>query len=480
MRFVAKAPPAGTSPARGPTNLVFVAPRVGFAATTGGNRFVPRAGDQLPSELGTIERTTDGGDNWRTLWRGHVSFNSLAVKGNVIVAAGMRLPETGAIYQGEGPPTGRRILLVSLDGGRTWNGRPPLPLTAELHLATTRTWFAFRATSPDTYPQQPARLLRSDDQGFHWTRIGVPSGAGDVRFASATNGFASAAAEDCPTPHPDPDFPPLQLWRTTDGGVTWRALPGTCAAGYSEADIDIVSPRLIFAVQSGPGRGGPSVVRRSTDGGSTWKTIFRERKRGVFRVHFADVRHGFIVERQGRKFPHFGYTLLASTVDGGRSWSRHGIPADLPVSFHGRDVWIGHDLSAVIWHTTDAGETWRLTASARFLDPGSPDLLEPHSPVLGATHAVIVPTGAGPVETTDDGRTWRPARWPSDRTIAIAEGTNAYVVFGDIVDKTTVRLVTPTGSRKLRLPKGLEYPPTAAAFTSDRDGAIASDDVWGA
>jgi hypothetical protein len=60
MRFVAITPPAGTTPARGPTNLVFVTSKVGFAATTGGSRFVPRAGDQLPSAPGTIERTDDG------------------------------------------------------------------------------------------------------------------------------------------------------------------------------------------------------------------------------------------------------------------------------------------------------------------------------------------------------------------------------------------------------------------------------------
>jgi hypothetical protein len=125
-------------------------------------------------------------------------------------------------------------------------------------------------------------------------------------------------------------------------------------------------------------REGASVLRRSTDGGATWRTIFREPKRGVFRVHFADIRHGFLVEDEGRNLPYFGYTLLASTADGGRTWRRHGIPADLPVAFYGRDIWVGHDLSGVSWHTADGGETWRLTTSARFLDPGGPDLIEPH------------------------------------------------------------------------------------------------------
>jgi len=477
MRFLATTPPLGSTPARGPTNLVFVTRKVGFVATTGGKRFVPRAGDQLPSAPGTIERTGDGGITWRTLWHGPVSFDALSVKGDVVVAAGMRLPETGAIYHGKADhPAAPRVLLVSVNGGRTWSRRGPLRIAAELDLLTPRIWLAFRSAEPDAYPEQKARLLRSDDAGLHWQGLSVPRGAEVVRFASPLIGFASADAQSCPRPRLDPkDFPAMQLWRTTDGGRSWKALPATCGAQSSDADIDVVSPQLIFAVQSGSDREGISLVRRSTDGGRTWKTIYREPKRGVFQVHFADIRHGFIVEDERHNLPYFGYTLVASTRDGGRTWTRHGIPADLPVAFYGNHIWVGHDLSGVVWHTANGGKSWRLTTSARFLDPGGPDLIEPHGPVPTGHAALVVSTGAGPAESTDEGRTWTPARWPTDRATAISEGTNAYVVYAGTVDKNTARLVTSTGSRRLQLPKRFAFL-SAAAFTTARDGAIASED----
>jgi photosystem II stability/assembly factor-like uncharacterized protein len=167
-------------------------------------------------------------------------------------------------------PAGPHVLLVSLNGGRTWSRRAPLRIAAELDLLTPRIWLAFGPEEPNAYPKQTARLLRSDDAGLHWQGLNVPRGAEVVRFATRLIGFAGAAAQACPRPRFDPkDFPAMQLWRTTDGGRTWKALPATCGAQSSDADIDVVSPQLIFAVQSGSDREGTSFVRRSTDGGRT-------------------------------------------------------------------------------------------------------------------------------------------------------------------------------------------------------------------
>ena len=436
---------------------------------------MPRAGDQLPAAPGEIERTGDGGVTWRTLWHGRLSFDSLAVKGDVIVAEGMKLPETGAVWRQRGNvPNGPRVLLISDDGGRTWAKRTGLriPADANLQLLTPRAWLTFR---PYLLDYEQARLLRSDDGGLSWRRLPVPAGAQVVRFVTPSLGLASASSRFCPGAAFDPkDFPGMQLWRTADGGLTWRAVRGTCGAESSDADIDAVNPKLIFVVQSGSDREGTSLLRRSTDGGQTWKTIFRDPTSGAFNVHFADARHGFLEEDLGRHLPYFGYELLASTSDGGRTWTRHGVPADLPITYYGRDVWIGHDLSGVIWHTANGGKSWRLTTAARFLDPGGPDLLEPHDPTLAGSGRLVIDTGAGPAVSSDGGRTWAPARWPADRAVATAERTNAWVVQAETVDKNSARVVTPTGSRELRLPRGFTFL-ASIAFTSGRNGAIGSD-----
>jgi photosystem II stability/assembly factor-like uncharacterized protein len=140
------------------------------------------------------------------------------------------------------------------------------------------------------------------------------------------------------------------------------------------------------------------------------------------------------------------------------------------VAFAGRHAWAGHDLSGVVWQTSDAGRSWRLATAPRYLDPGS----DAWSRVMLSGHGrLVVASGAGPVQSRDGGRTWTPARWPSAPAAAIAEGRNAYIVEG--INKTRARLVTPAGTRSLRLPSGVRNP-VDVAFTSARNGILVAAD----
>jgi photosystem II stability/assembly factor-like uncharacterized protein len=474
MRFVETLPPVGNTPGRGPVNLVFVTTRRGFAATTGGMRFVPRDGWALPSTPGEIEFTHDGGATWRTLWRGPLSFDALAVRQRVVVAAGVRLAQSGRITRRGPLASGRHFLIVSRDGGRTWQRRRALPVRGHvaLQIVGTRVWGAPRGRGFDV-ASRPA-LLRSTDGGRQWGEVALPRGAQAVRFATPLTGVANAHAVSCRGVTSGPSGRRMQLWRTTDGGRTWGPVAGTCGQADSVADFDVVSRRLVFAVQAGAyGERGPSVLRRSGDGGVTWTTVARDRRRAAVRVHFEDRRRGSLVEYAPGGFGSL-LTLLASTSDGGRTWTRHGIPAqprrdtpaDFPVAFAGRRAWAGHDLSGVVWHTSDAGRSWRLATAPRYVDPGS----DAWSRVMLSGHGLlVVASGAGPVQSRDGGRTWTPARWPSARAAAIAEGRNAYIVAG--LNETRARLVTPAGTRRLRLPRGVRNP-ADVAFTSARDGIL--------
>jgi photosystem II stability/assembly factor-like uncharacterized protein len=468
MRFVAAAPPAPATPGRGPVNLVFVTPRRGFVATAGGLRDVARVGWVLPSAPGEIERSRDGGATWRSLWRGRLSFDALAVRRRLIVASGMRARETGR-HDAWFTTFRRHTLLVSRDGGRTW-GRRSLPIrgTVALQILAPRLWLAFRAHEP--FGESGSALLRSDDAGRHWYRVPVPRGTQALRFATPLVAVASADARSCRGRQRDEFGFRMQLWRTTDGGWTWRPLAGTCAPSNSVADFDFVAPHLAFAVQGNEDslqRFG--VLRRSTDGGATWTTVARDRRHTPFRVHFSDRRHGTLVEEAGRPSRQRVLILLATTTDGGRTWTRHGLPAEavdgLP-AMAGRDVWVGHARSGVVWHTNDGGRRWTLTAAPRSLDPGSdsyfPDL-------LAGRGVLVVSSGAGPVESRDGGRTWSPVRWPSARDAALLAGRGAYVVYGDRQDQ--VRLLTPAGSQPVRLPAGVRHV-TQAAFANASDGLI--------
>jgi photosystem II stability/assembly factor-like uncharacterized protein len=72
------------------------------------------------------------------------------------------------------------------------------------------------------------------------------------------------------------------------------------------------------------------------------------------------------------------------------------------------------------------------------------------------------------VRSTDGGRTWTTARWPSDRDAALIEGRLAYI---DTDAVAQARLVTPTGSQPINLPKGAQGS-SNVAFTSTRDGLL--------
>jgi photosystem II stability/assembly factor-like uncharacterized protein len=243
-----------------------------------------------------------------------------------------------------------------------------------------------------------------------------------------------------------------------------------------ETDIDFAGPRLVFAVQGNedvePSR---SVLRRSDDGGAAWTTVARERAREPFRVQFADRRHGALVESVDGPGAQVGHELLATTTDGGRTWGRHGLPADsldpddtvTPTpAILGRDVWIGHTRSGVVWHTDDGGLRWTLTTAPRSLDPGSDGYL---TNLLVGPGLLMVSSAAGPVESRDGGRTWTTARWPSGEDLARDEGRGAYVIRGNHRDRA--RLVTPTGSQPLGLPAGVRHL-SDVAFADARDGLL--------
>lgn len=85
-----------------------------------------------------------------------------------------------------------------------------------------------------------------------------------MRFATPDLGFAVARGETCPP----------ELWRTTDGGETWSPVSGM--SGPPVTDFDVVSKRLLLVAQANDlfSVRPQSVVRRSADGGHSWRTVW--------------------------------------------------------------------------------------------------------------------------------------------------------------------------------------------------------------
>jgi photosystem II stability/assembly factor-like uncharacterized protein len=487
MRFVSTAPPSSRASGAGPTNLAFVSPRVGFAATTGGFRFVGRLGLVSAVDRGRIERTDDGGATWRTLWSApDVVFTSITVSGRSIAALGHKEPGTPDAMGRFEPRTARWLVLASSDGGRTWRRLAAPSGGGVLEALTPRAWVFARPLDTNNYPVRRTVAYRSTDAGRQWQRLVLPRDTLYVRFATPVLGFAGARGQECPR------MP--QLWRTSDGGRTWRSVAGTC--GPPLVDLDVVSPHVLFAAQSqgeypGPAR---SVVSRSMDGGRSWRVLWREHGREIVRLAFADSRRGFAVDRRWRPGAGGGYYCprLRATTDAGRTWGSRTLPyydwvcqgaagagPQAPSAFVGtQHAWAGDEGAGVVWRTSDGARSWRVSAESRSLG-----FMQLTRRELAATDdRVTVQTAAGPASSNDGGETWTLSGWPSEREIALAQRRGAYLATASDSDRS-IPMVTPDGGRtwrRLRLPGLLRGRAGDVAFTSPRDGLVTADVEYGA
>jgi photosystem II stability/assembly factor-like uncharacterized protein len=126
---------------------------------------------------------------------------------------------------------------------------------------------------------------------------------------------------------------------------------------------------------------------------------------------------------------------------------------------------VGHNRAGVVWHSDDGGRHWALTTAPRFVDPGAESYSQP---LLAGSGVLVVSSGAGPARSTDGGRSWTAARWPSDLDAARIEGRLAYI---DTDAKAQARLVTSAGSQPINLPNGAQGS-SDVAFTNAHDGLL--------
>jgi photosystem II stability/assembly factor-like uncharacterized protein len=222
---------------------------------------------------GGIYRTDDGGSTWHEVTNGVLDglwANALATTmtpHGVRLLAGMRQSDSGGLI-------GLGGVAYSDDGGRTWT------LAFETHDQFVK---ALAVDSSD-----PARIVaaegygvwRSDDFGTNWEHVNggtweEPTGddihLGAVEFDPTSGGRVLwGAGLTVPCDFRDiigggPAAPPATpgVWRSLDGGATWKRVAGSPADEYCGL---AVSPDGRTILASGVWTG----LWRSTDGGQTW------------------------------------------------------------------------------------------------------------------------------------------------------------------------------------------------------------------
>jgi photosystem II stability/assembly factor-like uncharacterized protein len=220
--------------------------------------------------------------------------------------------------------------------------------------------------------------------------------------------------------------------RTTDGGARWEpvVVPGAAADSLQFRDVYAVNAEVAYLLAAGPGA--RSRIYKTTDGGRTWQTQFRNADSSAFYDCFAfwDAAHGIAFSDAV-----VGRFLVRVTRDGGADWvpvAPNALPQAQPgegafaasgtcvATLDRGEAWIGTGASASarVLHTRDAGRSWDVAMTPIAGGPTSGiaaiafrDSL--HGIALGGD--VADPNGRGDnvAVTADGGRTWRPAGRPN-------------------------------------------------------------------
>lgn len=216
--------------------------------------------------------------------------------------------------------------LRTTDGGATWRGGRVMGADSlqfrDVHAVDSLTAFLLSIGNGSQ-----SRVYRTADGGVHWDRVFTnPDSAGFLDcfdFWDARRGLVIGDAVDGR----------ISLFDTEDGGRTWRRVDGLPAAQAGEGSfaasgtcVETVRGGHAWVVMNGAGR---ARLLRTSDYGRTWTAetlpITARETSGAQSVTFRDARHGAVLGGGYGAQP--GDVLVATTDDGGDSWTPREAPA---------------------------------------------------------------------------------------------------------------------------------------------------------
>ena len=242
----------------------------------------------------------------------------------------------------------------------------------------------------------------------------------DVAFSSPLVGWI--VANDCAAAK-------ASVYRTADGGRTWRATPvraTNCSAG-SRLELSFSDNRHGWILDV-YGNGNRFPLARTSDGGKTWRQVNANAPLAGTIV-FATARDGS-VSRSDFASPQ----RLYATRDGGRTWQHQHLKAphgwtgaklfpDAPTFFGTRgvlpvDLVLGTRTAVAFYTTSNSGRTWQPGS----VHPVQNSIAAPHSPFVRYVPTSIVSPSLWWVSagrkrstvavTTDAGKSWRDSTLP--------------------------------------------------------------------
>jgi hypothetical protein len=362
----------------------------------------------------------------------------------LLVAAGAAVG--GLIgFGGHGGGSAGTAALASGSDARAQTARLTLPL-ASFPLGTGPQAFAFEQRSPNVvyvaiaHARSGVEVYETTDGGRHWRS----TGAHGTGWISDTISL-TADARRSGTLYAGTD---VAVYKTVDGGRSWRPaskglfpphgakLPyGTPGTTHWNRNNGWVLDVAVDPLDSNVVYSGADGVRKSVDGGHTWKTVFLPyptQNRGLVAVPEIAIARGRpeSIYALASQDP-LGRTVLSKSSDAGSTWHPILSFPKLTPDMWGSALAIDPQHPATVYagvgrsleRTVDAGASWHpITAglptgfiTALAVDPQRPGT------IFVALHTGY---GAGAIyETTDSGRTWNVAeRGPQIYSLAIDPG----------------------------------------------------------
>lgn len=337
------------------------------------------------SQWGAVWESTNGGEAWTQL--GQVGNGSFPGVMNATFVAGSSAVLLAAL-------AGQRVM-KSTDGGKTWN-----PANTGLPAADV-TWLSAHPTDPnllylstESYQAngslQPGLVCRSTNGGASWQPITqglYQTKDNNAALCSHYKVVAVAPSNPRVLYTADMSYWPLGLFRSDDGGDTWRVVldgakkaqtPTAFVAGpaMTMLTVDTHNPDHVLAA-------GSEYVLRTTTGGQAWEDVTSgPASNGTFRGR------GFsgLVTTAVRFNPYQKDHAVLLGLDDGKFWqSRDALQTwtwggqNLPHWGGGNDVTFAGPAGAVLYvsfgqfgsyggigKTTDGGKTWTIVPESAF------------------------------------------------------------------------------------------------------------------
>jgi photosystem II stability/assembly factor-like uncharacterized protein len=397
--------------------------RIAAVAGVAGNRMIYYAG----SASGGIFKTTDAGTTWTPIFDGQpvASIGALAVAPsdpNVVWAG------TGEAWIRSHISLGMGIY-KSTDAGHTWTlmGLGDTGRIGRIVIDPRNPDVVFAAAMGHSYgPQADRGLFKTVDGGKTWQKVlfvDENTGCSDVAMDPANPQilFAGMWQFVIHTWGRTSGGPGSGLFKSVDGGATWRRLTGH---GLPEQEVGKVgvaiagsdSNRVYALIETGTGepwKGKPTAAGelwRSDDGGDNWKMMTTSHDVGG-RPHYY---FRMAVAPDNKDEAYFLTASFSTSTDGGATLrTQRGYP----------DTAGGHALGAP--PLGDFHDIW--------IDPGEPDRM-------------IVSNDGGDGITLNRGRTWDRVQFPNAQIYHVTTDNQVpYYVYGNRQDGPSFK--GPSNSR---------------------------------